>query len=215
MIDLNHIYKGSFFSRRYKLSWRVPYVCDAIAKVFAPMSLIDVGCGIGDYVSGFRSLGIDAKGIEGSTNCLPYLSVDKELIYIEDIRRVVAGVGKGYDLAICFEVLEHIEESFLYNVIFNFHSLSNKLLVSAAGPGQKGHHHVNCREPAYWERMFSSRGYKRDKHIEDEVKDGWKQVKHKKEMSSYYNNLLFFEREVKNGNTKQGCKEESNKKESG
>lgn len=191
MKKLEDIYKGSFFKNRYKLSWRTPYVCNAICNVLKPNTIIDVGCGIGDYVKGFNDKGIKAFGLEGSIRCLPHLAVPAEQVFIRDLRNKVY-VGT-YDAAMCFEVLEHIEPEYVYILINNLMMMSNKLLLSAAPPGQGGHYHVNCQPASYWEHLFNCYGYVRKQNVENAIKHEWQNIKHKKEMSAYYNNLLYFE----------------------
>jgi hypothetical protein len=53
------------------------------------------------------------------------------------------------DLVHCHEVVEHIEEAFLDNLLSSL--LCGKLiLMTHALPGQFGHHHVNLQPPEYW-----------------------------------------------------------------
>lgn len=186
------MYRGSFFAPRHKLTWRVPHVCNAICKIISPSSLIDIGCGIGDYVQGFLMGGVDAFGIEGSKNCIPYLVAPEDKIFIKDIRELIA-VGQ-YDMVLCLEVLEHVEHEFADTIIYNFNNMSDKILTSAAPPGQKGHYHVNCQPKEYWEQKFAKRGYHRDKKIENKIKLEWGPVKSKKGMNAYYFNLMYYER---------------------
>jgi hypothetical protein len=192
MKTVDEMYKESFFARRHKLMWRVPYVCEAVCKIFDPSSLIDAGCGIGDYVYGFIMNGVNAFGVEGSKNCIPYLMAPEDKIFIKDIRDII-DVG-WYDMAICLEVLEHIEEDFAETVVYNLSCMSDRILTSAAPPGQKGHYHVNCQEKGYWVEKFAKYNYKRDEEIEERIKKEWGSVKHKKEMRAYYSNLMYFER---------------------
>lgn len=195
MLPVSEMYKGSFFSRRSRLSWRVPHVCNAIDKVLNPLSIIDVGCGIGDYVDGFLTRGVFAYGLEGSKNCLPYLVVPEDKIIITDFRNRDKTLNwYWYDLVLCLEVLEHIEEEYANNVIYNFSTMSDRILTSAAPPGQGGHYHVNCQPKKYWENKFGNYGYKRYEGIEEAIKKEWEPVKHKKEMAAYYNNLMYFGR---------------------
>jgi hypothetical protein len=190
------MYKGSFFSRRYKLSWRVPFVCDAICKVLDPIWLIDIGCGIGDYVKGFIERGVRAEGVEGSENCTPFLVVPERLVRIVDMRKELIFLADSmYDMVLCLEMLEHIEEEYADIVVSNLSSMTNKILTSAAPPGQGGHYHVNCRPKEYWVEMFSRYKFTHNRSIVDAIRKEWEPINHKKEMSAYYKNLMYFERE--------------------
>ena len=192
MKPLEDIYKASFFKNRHKLSWRVPYVCDAIIKVFRPASVIDIGCGIGDYVKGFQERNLVSYGVEGSDNCLNYLVIHARSIIIHDLREPI--LVRSFDLVVCFEVLEHIEPEYTNILVNNLTSLSDRILVSAAPPGQGGHYHVNCQHKQWWEDTFKEQGYSRVLDVENDIRNEWAPVKHKKEMSAYYNNLLYFQK---------------------
>lgn len=192
MKPLEDIYKASFFKNRHKLSWRVPYVCDGIIKVLRPKTVIDIGCGIGDYVKGFEERGALSFGLEGNENVLPYLVISENSVFIKDLRRPV--YLSRFDLVVCFEVLEHIEPEYADMLVNNLIGLSDRILVSAAPPGQGGHYHVNCQPKEYWEDAFITHGYRRMLNIEHSIREQWAPVKHRKEMSAYYNNLLYFQK---------------------
>jgi len=202
---LEDIYKGAFFARRDRLAWRAPIVCGAIHKVIAPRHVIDVGCAIGEYVAYFIKMGIDAWGLEGSKNAIPFLKVPAERVFIRDLRKPVR-VGGHYDLALCLEVLEHVESWAADILVGNLTVMAPRILVSAAPPGQGGHHHVNCQPKSYWVGKFTQRGYIHDALIEDEIRRLWEPCRHKKEMSAYYNNLLFFRRDGVNAR----CRDDRN-----
>jgi len=173
--------------------WRVPYICNAMMKVFHPKTFIDVGCGIADYVEGMQLLGVDAYGIEGSENCKPYLQVPSEYVYIRDLREPLCNVRNvKYDLVLCLEVAEHIEEDFVEVFLDNLCGLSDKVVMSFAPPGQEGHGHFNCQEAPYWIGKMAARGYIFDMETANEIKSFWEDVRNKREIRSYYDHLLYF-----------------------
>ena len=188
MKPLHEIYGPKFFARRDKLLWRAEIVCTAVNDVFEPDSVIDVGCGIGEYVQYFENnLGIPAWGIEGSGACLPYLVSDKVMILdmrIKQIDRLCS------DLVVCFEVLEHIEEEYSDIFIENLTNLSDHILVSAAPPGAGGHHHVNCQSKEYWHKKFLKFDYGYDFTMTCTIKAALKPWRHRKEL--YHDNLMYF-----------------------
>lgn len=192
MYDLEKAYKPRFFSQRIKLAWRITEVCNAIYEVLKPKSLIDFGCGNGDLVKGFLNLGIDAYGVEGSKNCICYMQFSMERLKIWDLRRSW-NTPPRVDLAMSFEVAEHIEEEFANTYIQNMVRASDQILITAAGPGQGGLNHVNCQPKQYWINLFSAFEYTRDPIIEDLIKGRFIH-KSTKGVIAYYKNLLFFER---------------------
>ena len=196
MKPLSDIYKNSFFGKRNKLQWRVNPLCSALIKTFKLIpgdSVVDFGCGIGDFVAGLKERGIDSCGIEGSKEAAPFfVSHD---ISIFDLRMPLPfrGINK-FKLAYSLEVAEHIEPEFTGIYIENLCNASDSILISAAGPGQKGHYHVNCQPKEYWEDLFKQKGFKRSFEKEEIFRNELKDFKKKKGLSGYYNNVLIFER---------------------
>lgn len=189
MNKLEDVYGDKFFRKRNSLSWRVPYVCNAIIKAYpAAKSIVDVGCAIGDYTRGFLDRGIVAGGIEGSSASKSYWVVPNIQIY--DLRKLFA--TWEYDLAMCFEVLEHVEPEYAGILVQNLINLSNNILVSAAPPGQLGVGHVNCQPKKYWIELFDRVDYIADHNIVNIIRNEWQPVKEKRAMRAYYQNLMAF-----------------------
>lgn len=194
MKPLEDIYKDAFFRVRHKLAWRAPYVCGAIVKVLSPSTIIDVGCGIGDYVSEFLKMGVASAGIEGSEHFKKH-QIQGTLIFQNDLREPISVPGNmRFDVAMSFEVAEHIEPEYAEIYVENLAELSDRVLITAAPPGQKGHYHVNCQPPEYWVKMFDLFNYEYGASVVEKIKKLWEPVKRKKEMSAYYRNLMFFTR---------------------
>lgn len=199
MQDLKQLYKGKFFARRHKLNWRVNFVCLAVNNALHPKSLIDVGCAIGEFVVGFLELGVNAYGLEGTENVLDHIEIPRERLYIFDLRLpfeafLCPGTDHGFDLALCLEVAEHIEPEFVDIFLDNLCSFSDRVLMSFAPPGQSGHCHYNCQEALYWIKKMADRGYLYRYEVVKEVREGLEPVKHKREIRSYYQHLLFFQK---------------------
>ena len=190
MKPLEEIYGPKFFARRDKLLWRAEIMCNAINDVFEPESVMDVGCGIGEYVQYFHNnLGIEANGIEGSEACHPYLV--SENVYIIDMR-IEFNVRICSDLAVCFEVAEHLEVEYSDIFVKNLTNLSDVILMSAAPPGAGGHHHVNCQPQSYWRKKFLKFGYRYDEALTIRIRNALKPWRHRKEL--YHDNLMVFGR---------------------
>jgi hypothetical protein len=65
----------------------------------------------------------------------------------------------AYDLVLCIEVAEHIDKRKSHVLAANLAGLTRGVLVfSAAGPGQRGRGHVNCRPQPAWIRQFRRAG---------------------------------------------------------
>ncbi len=114
-------------------------------------SIIDVGCGSGDTVDFFDAQGCDAIGIEGIPQQHPRV-IEHDYTLGE-----YAPQGR-WDLAWSCEFVEHVEERFLPNFLGTF-AAADLVLMTHAVPGQRGYHHVNCRDDDYWIAQLATIGH--------------------------------------------------------
>lgn len=211
MEALNDIYPARFFARRDKLHWRAPILCGAIQRILKPTSVVDVGCATGDLVKGFIELGIEATGLEGSEAVAPYLVCDAKDILLHDLRRPIEDTRgwldtfifskdrhkkmNPYSLVTCFEVAEHIEPEFADVFLDNLCFFSNRILMSAAGPGQGGVHHVNCQPFEYWRDKMAARGYAMNENVYAQLRKELFPWAHKPGVKAIFYNMIYFEKE--------------------
>ena len=128
-------------------------------KYFAPASVVDYGCGIGNFLYKFKEYGVSKiLGIDGPwcKNDLQMLQ-DGELA-IRDLKEDL-GLNEKFDLAISFEVAEHLDSQYADKIIKDLTSLADVVIFSAALPGQGGQNHVNEQWPEYWVKRFKDNGY--------------------------------------------------------
>jgi hypothetical protein len=127
-------------------------------------SAIDFGCGNGYLLAALAARGINIMGVDGSENVLKYYpdAVIRDLTQPLDI-------GK-YDLVICTEVAEHIEECFADTLVDTVCRTAIKhIFFSAAKAGYGGHLHVNEQERPYWYEKFAKRGWAVDHKLSEEI----------------------------------------------
>ena len=199
MKPLDKIYNGTFFKTRKSLAWRAPIVCNAIAAVIYPETIIDIGCAVGDLIVGFTKIGVDAWGLEGAGMAFQYLMCPKERVVQHDLRDRCLSLPiefpKKFDAVVCFEVAEHIEPEYADTFVWNLQSLARKwIIMSAAPPGQGGDYHVNCQKSEYWDEKIRQYGFKMDWASWDMIRKLWIPFRDKKGIKAYYNNLLIFQR---------------------
>jgi len=194
MKALDQIYNDWYFKQRFSLKWRVPIVCSAIIDILSPKSIIDVGCATGQLINEFQKRGIIAFGIEGSKTALPYVEPEA-LIIVHDLREPWPHkMPSAFDLAMSLEVAEHIEPEYSAEYITTLTTLSDRILISAAPPGQRGTYHVNCQTKEYWIKTFELKGYLNKPDIENQFRAKWEPWANVNGINSYYRNLLYFER---------------------
>ena len=140
-----------------------------LVKDYGIRSVVDVGCGEGHAVIYFESLGIDTIGIDGIAQEHPRVLQHD---YTEGryrhsfLRDGPEGPWRDdrCDLIWCCEFVEHIEERFIPNFLWTFSS-AKLVLMTHAGPGQVGYHHVNCQEANYWIGVMAAIGFSFDAEL--------------------------------------------------
>ncbi len=155
-------------------------------KIFNPGTIVDVGCGLGNTISEFRKHGIEAFGVEGSGLAISK-SKESEHIHQADLNQPL-NLGRKFDLVWCVEVLEHIHPKFVDVIVESLCRHGNRLLVSAAPPGQHGELHFNEQPKEYWISKFTMAGFalSKDETIQFQSLD-----------EEFSENVLIFERQIK------------------
>jgi len=135
-------------------------ILSLVFEYWQPQSVLDVGCGLGTWMSVSRELGVaDVRGIEGQWLDPSRLLVDRDLVTTFDLEREFS-LHRKFDMAICLEVAEHVSESAGQFLIASLAAHSDVILFSAAIPYQGGHHHVNEQFPDYWKLRFAQHDFR-------------------------------------------------------
>lgn len=139
-------------------------VVPLLIQRFQPKSVIDVGCGLGQWLEAFLRhqpsvcvLGIDGCHVPKDRLRIPvehFMTVD---LASHEIAKV--DLGRRFDLAMSLEVAEHLREEHAESYVGFLTSLSDIILFSAAIPGQTGENHYNEQWPGYWAERFGRLGY--------------------------------------------------------
>lgn len=135
----------------------VPY----IIKIIKPQSVIDVGCGIGSFLSVFKQYEVENHlGLDSLDLNKDLLLIDKnKFIGVNFEKLEEIHLTKKYDLCLCLEVAEHLSKGVADSFIDFLVSLSDITVFSAAIPNQGGINHINEQWPSYWVQKFSVRNY--------------------------------------------------------
>lgn len=115
--------------------------------------MMDLGCGEGHAAHYFFKRGVAALAVDGSR-----FNMTQQVfpILIHDMQ--LAPVQCDVDLVWCQEVVEHIEEKYLWNLMKSL-ACGKVVVMTHAEPGQPGYHHVNCQPAEYWIEKMSDEGY--------------------------------------------------------
>lgn len=119
-------------------------------------SVIDIGCGPGIYLLPYQRHGCEIYGVDACTGAggllMPFEFGRWDL-------RFPFYPPHLFDLAICFEVAEHLKEEYSDVLLDSVSRSADLVLWTAAVPGQGGTFHYNEQPHGYWLDKFKALGY--------------------------------------------------------
>lgn len=136
-----------------------PVLKEALVKVFSDVkTIIDIGCGNGEYTKHFIQHGFECSGYDG---CPITPEITNGVCKVQDFS-VPVNLGT-FDLVLSLEVGEHVPQQYEQIFIDNLVSHSTKYICISWGvEGQPGIGHVNCRNNDYIIEEMSKRDYEFD-----------------------------------------------------
>ena len=125
-------------------------------------SVIDLGCGLGDYVAALATAGSDAVGYDGN----PSTPERGGRCFVGDLTKPWLGLDRAprrRDWVLSLEVAEHIPVALESSYLSNVDALNRKgVILSWATPGQGGLGHVNEQPNDYVIKRMVELGYEQD-----------------------------------------------------
>jgi SAM-dependent methyltransferase len=122
---------------------------------------VDFGCGTGVYVRELRAKGVETTGFEYAERARRFgqeMGLDLLPFDLREFRTP----ERGYDLAISFEVAEHISPDLGDRLVEVCCASAPRVVFSAAHPGQPGQGHIHLQPKSYWIERFGRRGFRFD-----------------------------------------------------
>jgi SAM-dependent methyltransferase len=133
----------------------VPFICELVR----PKSVVDIGCGTGDWLAAFVRRGVpDILGVDGEHIPRANLQIAPEQFVPWDLE-IPFSATRTFDLAVSVEVGEHLSSDVAERYVQSLTELAPVVLFSAAIPGQQGELHINEQWPQYWADHFAERAY--------------------------------------------------------
>lgn len=119
-------------------------------------SIVDFGCGLGNYVQYFRDSGLKADGFDGN----PFTpNLTRGLCGVIDLS-IPFKLGKTYDWVMSIEVGEHLPKKYERIYIENLIRHCGKgIVLSWALKDQPGYGHFNGQDNAYIKQIFAKYGF--------------------------------------------------------
>ena len=148
-------YQGQRDGSRRSAKAIVPLVLELIQ----PKSVIDVGCGVGTWLSVFKELGVEEiVGLDGDHVDKKILQISEEQFSVRNLEKPFQ-LNRQFDLVVSLEVAEHLSKECAKTFVKTLTELGPVILFSAAIPFQGGVHHVNEQWPDYWVKHFQDYDY--------------------------------------------------------
>lgn len=153
-------YDKNFYTACDKLRYgSAQAVLSLLFEYYTPSSVVDIGCGLGHWLSVCESYGInDYHGVDGHHVSSSHLLIPKEKFIRHDLETPLR-LPRRYDLAISIEVGEHLPADKARSFVQNLTKYSDIILFSAAAPYQGGINHFNEQPPKYWASLFKEEGF--------------------------------------------------------
>lgn len=145
----------------------------SMVESFRPKTVIDIGCGTGALLAAFKGLNCEVQGLEYAEAGLAYCRKRGLSVRKFNIERDRLG-EEQYDLAVSFEVAEHLPVWSAKRYVGLLCKLSPIVVASAATPGQGGRDHINEQPHSYWKRKFDDNGYSFDQNTSEKFSQAWK-----------------------------------------
>ncbi len=145
-------------------------VVPLILNKYNPKSVIEFGCGHGNWAKEFLRRGaVSYIGVDGGDISEDELHFDRNLFKRGDLNKSFY-VGK-FDLAVCLETAEHLRPENSSILVESLTSASDIIIFSAGIPGQGGTGHINEQWLSFWIGHFSNYGFFIDDCLRKEIWD--------------------------------------------
>ena len=153
-------YDSDFFAyTSSKNEFAAEAISKLVTELLQPGSVCDVGCGEGVWLRAYQRHGVSkVLGVDGGYVDRSRLRIDPSLFLARDLSRSLDIPGR-FELVQSIEVAEHLPQARASQFVECLATLGERVLFSAAVPGQGGLDHVNEQPLSYWRALFAARGF--------------------------------------------------------
>jgi cyclopropane fatty-acyl-phospholipid synthase-like methyltransferase len=172
-------------------------MAETIVRDLSPRHAIDVGCGTGALLKALQTRGVQVAGLEYADEALALCEQRGLTVRQFDISHDrMPAKWKQRDVALSFEVAEHLPEPMANRFLDLLTSASDTVVLSAATPGQGGTDHINEQPHDYWIQKMVHRGFV----LDEATSRRWRAEWQGKTADWYQRNVMVFRRRPKRSN---------------
>lgn len=156
---MNQQYTPAYFDKfRDSSRASAEIVVPIVKNWFNPGSVIDMGCGLGMWLTVWREEGCQVRGVDGDWVDRERLAIPRDEFIAHDLSQPFTP-DRRYDLAMSLEAADTLPPEAAAPFVHALTAAAPVVLFSAAAPDQPGVNHINCQWPAYWAELFAERGF--------------------------------------------------------
>lgn len=127
-------------------------------------TVVDFGCGPGEYVKVLRKNNFDCIGYDGNPDTF---TISGGVAHVIDLSQVF-DLKKHFDWVLSLEVAEHLPKEYEKAFLENIHKHNTKgIVLSWAVKGQGGFGHFNEQDNDYVKKIMAEYGYENDVEAEN------------------------------------------------
>lgn len=154
------LYNSNFYLQQADGSKRSALILlNEVFKLYKPTSVLDIGCGVGSWLSAAEDLGASRLyGYEGRW-------VEKDKMLSKNIELSTMDLSQHFasqhrvDLALSLEVGEHLPCDNSGALVSALCDSSDVVLFGAGIPYQWGTSHINLQWQSFWAKLFREKGF--------------------------------------------------------
>ena len=122
-------------------------------------SVVDVGCGVGEWLHQFSLHGVSQLlGVDAQVPPEYILQIKPSEFQQKDLSAPFT-LPQHFDLALCLQLGEHLTPQSTTELIKSLTQASDLIVFGAGIPGQANESTANERWPSYWAALFEKQGF--------------------------------------------------------